>query len=124
MFQELLAKCFQYGHRAQDNGGGRNSRPEGKPTASWEHAVGKRSCVSVQNIVTTVETQPFDSVPSWIHPHQADSHHPPEGDVDESQYYECQERDRDHSAAPQRLTTVNIIVRIEANCCMQAIAPH
>src|SRR5258708_1566339 len=64
IFQQLLAKCFQHGHRAQDNGGGHNNRPERKPTVTWEHAVGKQSCIRVQNIVTTTETQPFDSVPS------------------------------------------------------------
>jgi hypothetical protein len=38
MFQQLLAKCFQHGHRAQDNGGEQNNRPESKPTVTWEQA--------------------------------------------------------------------------------------
>jgi hypothetical protein len=38
--QQLLAKCFQNGHRAQGNAGGHNNRPERKPTVTWEHAVG------------------------------------------------------------------------------------
>ena len=61
-----------------------------------------------------------DSVPGSIHPHQADSHHPPEGDVNESEYQECQERDCDHSAAPQRAAKGKIIMRIKDN--YQAIA--